>query len=113
MTFDKYQKGVMRTASGVCTATKDNMLLNGVLGANGEAGELADLLKKHLFHGHPFDKEHFIKECGDVLFYLALIAESLDTTLEEVAITNNKKLWERYPDGFEVEKSLCRKEGDV
>lgn len=113
MTFDEYQKGVMRTASSVCTATKDNMLLNGILGAAGEAGELSDLLKKHLFHGHPFDKEHLVKECGDVLFYLALIAESLDTTLEEVAIANNRKLWERYPDGFEVEKSLHRKEGDV
>lgn len=113
MTFDEYQKGVMRTASSVCTATKDNMLLNGVLGAAGEAGELSDLLKKHLFHGHSFDKVHFVKECGDVLFYLALIAESLDTTLEEVAITNNRKLWERYPDGFEIEKSLYRKEGDV
>lgn len=113
MTFDEYQKGVMRTASGVCVATKDNMLLNGVMGAAGESGELADLLKKQLFHGHPMDREHYIKECGDVLYYLALIAESLDTTLEEVAITNNKKLWERYPDGFSVEKSLHRKEGDI
>lgn len=113
MTFDEYQKGVMRTASKVCTATKDNMLLNGVMGAAGEAGELTDLLKKQLFHGHPADREHMIKECGDVLYYLALIAESLGTTLEEVAITNNKKLWERYPDGFSAEKSLHRKDGDV
>lgn len=113
MTFNEYQKGVMRTASGICKATKDNMLLNGVMGAAGEAGELADLLKKQLFHGHPADREHMIKECGDVLYYLALIAESLDTTLEEVAITNNKKLWERYPDGFSVKKSLHRKDGDV
>lgn len=111
MTFDEYQKGVMRTASGVCVATKDNMLFNGVLGAAGESGELADLLKKQLFHDHPFDREHYIKECGDVLYYLALITEALDTTLEEVAITNNKKLWERYPDGFSVEKSLHRKGG--
>lgn len=113
MTFDEYQKGVMRTASGVCAATKDNMLLNGIMGAAGEAGELADLLKKELFHGHPFDRVHYIKECGDVLYYLALIAESLDTTLEEVAIINNKKLWERYPKGFSVDKSLHRKEGDI
>lgn len=113
MTFEEYQKGVMRTASGVCTATKENMRLNGILGVAGESGELSDLLKKELFHGHPFDREHYLKECGDVLYYLTLIAESLDSTLEEVAIMNNKKLWERYPDGFSVENSLHRKTGDV
>lgn len=113
MTFNEFQKGALRTASGICTTTKENMLLNGVMGAAGESGELVDLLKKELFHSHPFDREHYIKECGDVLYYLALIAESLDTTLEEVAITNNKKLQERYPDGFSVDKSLHRKEGDI
>ena len=113
MTFDEFQRGVMRTASGVTCATKGNMLLNGVLGAAGEAGELVDIMKKELFQGHPFDREHYIKECGDVLYYLGLIAEALDTTLEEVAITNNKKLMERYPDGFKAENSLHRKEGDI
>lgn len=113
MTFNEYQEGVMRTASGVCSATKENMLLNGVLGASGEAGELADIMKKELFQGHPFDKEHYIKECGDVLYYLGLIAEALDTTLEEIAIVNNKKLLDRYPNGFEVDKSLHRKKGDI
>ena len=43
MTFDEYQKGVMRTASGVCTATKENMRINGIMGAAVEAGELVDL----------------------------------------------------------------------
>lgn len=113
MTFDEYQKGVMRTASGVSVATKDNMLLNGVMGAAGESGELVDLLKKNLFHGHPFDRDHYIRECGDVLFYLALIAEALDTTLEGIATINNQKLWERYPDGFSIERSMNRKEGDI
>ncbi len=45
--------------------------------------------------------------------YLALTAEALDTSLEDIAIKNNKKLWERYPDGFKAENSLHRKEGDI
>ena len=69
MTFDEYQRGVMRTASDVTKATKENMLMNGILGTAGEAGELVDLLKKQIFQGHPFDREHLIKECGDVLYY--------------------------------------------
>lgn len=110
MTFDEYQCGVMRTASVITKATKENMLMNGILGT---AGELVGLLKKQIFQGHPFDREHLIKECGDVLYYLALTAEALDTSLEDIAIKNNKKLWERYPDGFKVENSLNRKEGDI
>ena len=113
MTFDEFQTGVMRTASDICTANNENMLLNGVLGASGESGEMVDLMKKQLFQGHPYDREHYIKECGDVLYYLALIAESLGTTLEDIAITNNKKLCERYPDGFDSEKSQHRKKGDI
>ena len=46
MTFNEYQKGVMRTASKMCTATKENMRINGIMGAAGESGELVDLLKK-------------------------------------------------------------------
>ena len=66
--------------------------MNGILGTAGEAGELVDLLKKQIFQGHPFDREHLIKECGDVLYYLALSAEALDISLEDIAIKNNKKL---------------------
>lgn len=113
MTFNEYQSGVMRTASAITTANSENMLLNGVMGAAGEAGELIDLAKKEIFQGHPFDREHYIKECGDVLYYLALTAEALGTTLEHIAIENNQKLWKRYPDGFKSENSLNRKEGDI
>lgn len=113
MTFNEYQRGVMRTVSDIAKATPENMLFNGVLGASGEAGELADLLKKELFQEHPHDRDHYIKECGDVLYYLGMIAEALGTTLEKIALVNNRKLWERYPDGFSVDKSLHRKPGDV
>lgn len=113
MTFSEYQKDILRTADKVTLASKDNMLIHGIIGANGEAGELADILKKHIFHEHPFDREHCIRECGDVLYYLTLIAESLGATIEEVAIKNCQKRLERYPDGFSVNKSLNRKEGDI
>lgn len=112
MTFQDYQNDVMRTASGICTATKENMLLNGILGAAGESGELVDLIKKEFFQGHPYDRDRYIRECGDVLYYLALIAEALGTTLEGVATINTQKRRERYPDKFTVERSIHRVEGD-
>ena len=56
MTFSEYQKGVMRTASKMCTATKENMRINGIMGAAGESGELVDLLKNTICTGefNPF-----------------------------------------------------------
>ena len=75
-------------------------LTNAVLGLNGESGELADDVKKAIFHGKPFDRDHAIKELGDVLWYVAQAATGLDITLEEVARLNVDKLKKRYPEGF-------------
>ena len=41
-------------------------IVNGVLGLCGEAGECADLVKKHKFQGHDLDTDHLAKELGDV-----------------------------------------------
>lgn len=113
MTINEYQKAAMRTASGVCAATPENLLLNGVMGLNGEAGECIDMVKKHLFQGHDLNKDKLVKELGDVSWYLAISAEALGVSLEEVMQRNVDKLMERYPDGFDPERSLHRKPGDV
>ena len=113
MTINEYQKAAMRTASGVCAATPENLLLNGVMGLNGEAGECIDIIKKYFFQGHNLDKDKLVKELGDVCWYLAISAEALGVTLEEVMQRNVDKLLERYPEGFDPDKSLHRKPGDV
>lgn len=108
MTINEYQKAAMRTASGVTAATKENLLLNGVMGLNGEAGECIDAVKKWMFQGHELDKEKLVKELGDVCWYLAISAEALGVPLEDVMQKNIDKLWKRYPEGFEVNKSVHR-----
>ena len=113
MTINEYQKAAMRTASGVCAATPENLLLNGVMGLNGEAGECIDMVKKHLFQGHELNKDKLVKELGDVAWYLALGATTIGYDLETILQMNVDKLMERYPDGFDPEKSLHRKPGDV
>ena len=87
--------------------------MNGVLGMTGESGECADLIKKHLFQGHDLDNEHMMKELGDVLWYVAITANALGYSLNDVMRANVFKLQNRYPNGFESEKSLDRKDGDV
>lgn len=83
------------------------------LGIAGEAGEVADLVKKIVGHGHDFDRKKFVKELGDVLWYVAVIAKKKGITLEEIADMNIKKLASRYPEGFSVEASKNRKPEDV
>lgn len=113
MSINDYQKKALRTASGDSIKTMNDMMLNGVMGLNGEAGECIDLVKKHLFQGKPLDKEHLAKELGDVSWYLAVTAHALGYDLETIFKMNIAKLEARYPNGFEVQKSENRAEGDI
>lgn len=82
------------------------------LGLNGEAGEFADLLKKHIAQGHPLDVEKMKNEIGDILWYMADAADALGVSLGEIAAQNIAKLRRRYPNGqFEAERSLNRNDG--
>lgn len=112
-TFNEYQCEAMRTASGMSCASPDNLLLNGVMGLNGEAGEAIDIVKKHMFQGHELNREHIAKELSDCMWYIAVAAEGCGFTLEEIVEMNVKKLRARYPNGFEAERSLHRAEGDI
>lgn len=75
------------------------------LGIAGEAGEVADAVKKAVWHKvteiKGKDVLSFIEEeMGDVLFYLAMLATYLGLNLDTVARKNIEKLAERYPEGF-------------
>lgn len=113
MTINEYQNAAMRTASGVSVASKENLLLNGVMGLNGESGEAIDIVKKAMFHGHDLDKEHLAKELGDVAWYLAVSANAIGYNLETVLQMNVDKLQARYPDGFSEERSKIREKEDI
>lgn len=104
-----YQTEAMRTANGM----HGDLLQNGVMGLCGEAGECVDLVKKHLFQGHELDKEHLAKELGDVAWYLAVTAEAIGYDLNTILQMNVKKLRDRYPNGFDEERSKHRKKGDI
>lgn len=73
------------------------MLVWNALGLAGEAGEVADTIKKAVFHRHGLDQDKLVKELGDVLWYLAALASKLGVSLDEVAERNIAKLKERCP----------------
>ncbi len=106
MLLDEYQQLSARTL-GACR-THEQQLANAALGLTGEAGEVADIIKKHLYHATPLDKEALVKELGDCLWYLATFGTVLGISLEDIAQRNVDKLRQRYPAGFDTERSRNR-----
>lgn len=99
MFMNEYQNAARKTAMG-------NSLDHFVHGLTEEAGEVAGVMKrfhrgdekyKHEYERELslFAKEKLLDEIGDVLWYIAMIADELETTLEEVGQRNIKKLTDR------------------
>lgn len=107
LTLNEYQE-LARVTAGVHKA--DDALVNWTLGLVGESGEFADKIKKEMFHGHHFPTPELIKELGDILWYVAMAADALGFTLDDVAQMNINKLKDRYPHGFDRMRSIDRKE---
>jgi NTP pyrophosphatase (non-canonical NTP hydrolase) len=108
MEFDTYQELSRRTMNGSPVLTLEQRLANFALGVAGESGEIADYLKKVVFHGHPLEHSRLADELGDVLWYLAALASTTGLSLDEIAEGNVAKLRRRYPDGFNHGDSLRR-----
>lgn len=108
MNFNEYQKLTERTAPKEDEMSRELRIATYGLGIAGEAGEVADIIKKEVGHKHPADPLKILNELGDDMWYLTRIAAEYGFTMEEVAIANIKKLKERYPDGFSPEASMKR-----
>lgn len=67
------------------------------LGLNGEAGEVSEIIKKHLLHGDRLERDDLVEELGDVLWYFFHTLNAFDITFEEVMVGNVRKLCERHP----------------
>jgi NTP pyrophosphatase (non-canonical NTP hydrolase) len=115
MESDVYQRLAARTllSSPDHTYTAQEIMLvwNG-LGLAGEAGEVAELLKKAVFHRHTLDLDKVKKELGDVLWYAAALCTTLDLSLSEVMALNVEKLRLRYEEGYNSADSIARKDVD-
>lgn len=117
--WNELMKPEVRTGSIYTTATRrtrvvgqefNQALTNYVLGLCGEAGEVSDLIKKHIFHQHRLDYRGLIDELGDTLWYIAAIADTIGIDLDYIMEQNIKKIQARYPDGFDPKRSIHREE---
>ena len=73
--------------------------IENTLGLVGEAGEVAEKIKKVIRDQSRFTQEDILKELGDVLFYTAALANFYGGTLQRVAEMNMEKLDKRQREG--------------
>jgi NTP pyrophosphatase (non-canonical NTP hydrolase) len=83
MNFAEYQPLAMRTAVdlGRYKGTQ-----HASLGLTTEAGELCDMIKRNIAYGKPLDNVNAIEEVGDIMWYLALLADTYGETLGNLEI---------------------------
>jgi NTP pyrophosphatase (non-canonical NTP hydrolase) len=102
MTFDEYQKIALTTAHQTYTdATLQNSIW--AMGIAGEAGEVIEKWKKIVAYKDgkltSEDREELKKELGDVVWYIAVLADSLGLSFDDVMSLNTKKLASRKERG--------------
>jgi NTP pyrophosphatase (non-canonical NTP hydrolase) len=113
MTSDNYIKNVLRTDCEYDVELYERLLncarmLHAAMGLVTEAGELMDMLKKHIYYNKPFDKVNAKEETGDALWYIGLAIDEMSTTMTEVLTQNIAKLKLRYPDKFNSKDAIER-----
>lgn len=105
MNANEYQRLAWSTAKPFYKETAGGDSFNklqitcSILALNGEAGELANDLKKMIEAGEPWNEKTtymLIEELGDVQWYIAHTASMLGVTLEDIMGRNVSKLQERY-----------------
>lgn len=99
MSLNEYQKGALETA----VYPEQYRVIYPALGLAGEAGEVADKIKKVIRdEGGKVDEQRRLdvaKEIGDVLWYCAVLASDLGFELEEIGRMNYEKLKSRKERG--------------
>ena len=97
MKFDDYQAGAKATA---LYPRRLQNLEYPTLGLAGEAGEVANIVKKiQRDHGGVINDDvrvRLMDELGDVLWYISACADELGLTLDEIAAYNVEKLAKRH-----------------
>ena len=111
LSLDTYQAGALRTAR----FDPRMGIIYPALGVAGEAGELAEKVKKWLRDDKPASvselpsgdrAEAIKKELGDVLWYASVFAAMMGWSLSDVALTNLEKLYDR------ADRGVIHGEGD-
>lgn len=87
---------------------QNERILHAAIGCVTESAEMIDAIKKSMFYGKQLDVTNIKEEAGDLLYYLAILFDELDTTFEAEMDRVIKKLIVRYPDKFCSDRAYSR-----
>lgn len=90
MDFNQYQDAIGKFKKD----TANEMYL--LLGLSGEVGELHSKVAKNIRDNTPRDSEALMAELGDILWFVAMLADAWEWDLYDVALNNWKKLHDRF-----------------
>lgn len=107
MEINEYQSLAARTINR--QLSPNQMIRHGLFGLCAETGEVLGLFQKH-YQGHDLKSDKLKKELGDVCWMVAELCTAHGWSMEDIMNLNIEKLEERYPDGFDPDKSVHRKE---
>lgn len=110
MTGKEYQVLAARTINK--NLDNEHKELHALHGMVGEIGEIHGLYQK-THQGHELSLTHLKKELGDLLWFVAEYCTAMGWDLDEIMQLNIDKLKSRYPEGFDVDRSLHREKNDI
>lgn len=93
--MDHYQ----RLAESTAIYPPDYRITYPIMGLVGEVGEFANKYKKVIRDGTEFTQEDMKKELGDILWYIAVLADDCNISFGDLAIANIEKLLDRQQRG--------------
>lgn len=113
MQYDTYREFVRKLCkAGSVIAEEltpdDCHRLHMAIGISGEAGELLDAVKKATIYRKPLDIANIVEECGDLLFYIAGMLDSIGVDIESAIAANTSKLSIRYGKAYSDESAIAR-----
>jgi NTP pyrophosphatase (non-canonical NTP hydrolase) len=94
MSLNDYQNMASKTA----IYSLQHQILYPALGLAGEAGEVANKVKK-MIRDNKFDRDGIAAELGDVLWYVSALARDLNIDMQDLAMQNLEKLYSRKERG--------------
>lgn len=112
MTPQEYIQNALRTENKEYVFTQTNgvtpRIEHAAMGLVTESAELTDAIKKAKIYGKQLDRVNLVEEAGDIMWYLAVLADELGVSFEDMWNKNIAKLTKRYPEKYTHDNALNR-----
>lgn len=97
--YKAFVKSIEKPPQDISPDDTQKRMIHGALGLAGEAGETVDLIKKTVMYNKELDPKKLIEECGDILYYMEVLLDTVGSDIDSARQGNFDKLSVRYGKG--------------